>query len=64
MEELAVALEDLRQGGNQQAFAKAPRARQKIDALGVAHQLVKIARLVDIQKATVDQIAESIGAGL
>ena len=45
-----------------QALAKAPRARQEVDALVVAHKLINVAGLVDIEVTALDDIPKDRGA--
>ncbi|CAK8717437.1 hypothetical protein GMJAKD_06655 [Candidatus Electrothrix aarhusensis] len=62
-EQLFIALENLVQGGDQQALAEAARSGEKIDALGVPDQLVEILRLINVEVSAVDQVAECLDAG-
>jgi len=63
LEQLFIALENLVQGGDQQAFAKTAGSGEEIDALGIPDQLVEILRLINIKVAAVDQVAECLDAG-
>jgi hypothetical protein len=44
-------------------FAEAAGSGEKLDALGVAYQLVEILRLINVEVAAVDQVAECLDAG-
>ena len=59
LEQIAMALEDLRQRGDEQRLAEPPRSREEVDLPG-GDEVVDVARLIDLEIVALDHCAEGL----